>query len=176
MAKLSYSKLALNKINQTEPKIIEFNGQNIEIIQYLPIEKKLELISGIINKSIDDNNYYNPCRIDIYLMNEIIYAYTNLNLTDKQKEDVYKIYDSFISSGFAEAVMKNIPNEEYNYIKDNVIETIQSIYKYRNSALGIFETITSDYSALDLDATELQKKIADPNNLELLKTVVTKLG
>lgn len=176
MAKIAYSKLALNKIGNASSKSVEFNGQNIEVIQYLPIEKKLELISDIINKSIDDNNYYNPCRIDIYLMNEIIYAYTNVNLTDKQKEDVYKIYDSFISSGFAEAVMKNIPNEEYNYIKDNVIETIQSIYKYRNSALGIFETITSDYSALDLDATELQKKIADPNNLELLKTVVTKLG
>ena len=176
MAKIAYNKLGLNKMVNKDPIIIEFNKQEIEVIQYLPIEKKLELISDIINKSIDDNNYYNPCRIDIYLMNEIIYAYTNVNLTDKQKEDVYKIYDSFISSGFAEAVMKNIPNEEYNYIKDNVIETIQSIYKYRNSALGIFETITSDYSALDLDATELQKKIADPNNLELLKTVVTKLG
>lgn len=176
MAKIAYSKLALNKIDNASPKIIEFNGQNIEIIQYLPIEKKLHLISDIINKSVDDNNYYNPCRIDIYLMNEIIYAYTNLNLTDKQKEDVYKLYDSFINSGFSKMVMENIPVEEYNYIKSNVIKTIQSIYRYRNSAMGIFENITSDYSALDLDATELQKKMADPNNLELLKTVVTKLG
>lgn len=176
MAKIAYNKLGLNKMVNKDPIIIEFNKQEIEVIQYLPIEKKLELISDIINKSIDDNNYYNPCRIDICLMNEIIYAYTNVNLTDKQKEDVYKIYDSFISSGFAEVVMENIPNKEYNYIKDSVIETIQNVYKYRNSALGIFETITSDYSALDLDATELQKKMADPNNLELLKTVVTKLG
>ena len=33
-----------------------------------------------------------------------------------------------------------------------------------------------DYSNLNLDATEIQKKLADPNNMELLKSIMTKLG
>lgn len=176
MAKLAYSKLGLNKMSTKDPKIIEFNGQNIEVTQYLPIEKKLDLISDIINKSIDNNVYYNPCRIDIYLITEIILAYTNINVTEKQKEDILKFYDSLIESGFAKIVLENIPVKEFNYIKNNSIKTISNIYKYKNSALGIFETISNDYSNLGLEATDIQQKLADPQNMELLKSVLTKLG
>lgn len=176
MAKLSYSKLALNKINQIEPKIIEFNGQNIEIIQYLPIEKKLDLISNIINKSIDNNNYYNPCRIDIFMTMEIIFTYTNLTFTEKQKEDICKLYDYFTASGLAKLIITELPDGEYNFIHDSVVKTIKNIYKYKNSAMGILESISSDYSQLNLDATEIQEKIADPDNMALLKGVLTKLG
>jgi hypothetical protein len=51
MAKISFSKLGL-KLNQ-EIKTVEYNGQNIEIKQYLPIQNKLQLISSVINQSID---------------------------------------------------------------------------------------------------------------------------
>ena len=176
MAKIAYSKLALNKIGGIQPKVIEFNGQNLEIIQYLPIEKKLDLIEDIVNKSIDNNEYYNPCRFNIYLTLEMIFAYTNLSFTDKQKEDILKLYDLFVETGFVKTVFENIPQDEYRYIKRNCLTTISNVYAYRNSALGIFETITSDYSQLDLDASNIQKKLADPENMDLLKTVLTKLG
>jgi hypothetical protein len=42
--------------------------------------------------------------------------------------------------------------------------------------MGIMENIANDYSDLDFDATEIQKKIGDPNNMELLKAVLSKLG
>ena len=176
MAKIAYSKLGLNKMINKDPRIIDFNGQDIEIIQYLPIEKKLELITDIINQSLDDNNYYNPCRIEIFKTIEIILAYTNLSITEKQKEDVFKLYDSFVASGFAKLVLENIPVEDYNFIYNSVIKTIKNIYKYRNSALGILESISADYSALDLDASEIQQKLNDPNNMDLLRAVLSKLG
>lgn len=176
MAKLAYGKLGLNKMSTKDPKIIEFNGQNIEIIQYLPIEKKLDLISDIINKSIDNNDYYNPCRIDIFMSLEIVFAYTNLTFTDKQKEDIFKLYDQLTVSNFIKIVIDELPVEEYNFIYNSVIKTIKNIYKYKNSALGILENITSDYSQLNLDASEIQEKLADPDNMTLLKGVLSKLG
>ena len=33
-----------------------------------------------------------------------------------------------------------------------------------------------DYSNLDFEASDIQKKIADPENLSLLKDILTKLG
>ena len=42
--------------------------------------------------------------------------------------------------------------------------------------MGIMEQISADYSNLSLDATAIQQKLADPQNLELLKGVMTKLG
>lgn len=176
MAKITYSKLGLNKMVNKEPFIIEFNGQQIEVAQYLPIEKKLNLISDIINSSLDDNTYYNPCRIEIFMLTKIIEAYTNLTITDKQKEDIFKFYDQLVASGFAEKVMGNIPTEDYNFIHRSVIKTIKNIYKQKNSALGILESISTDYSNLNLDASEIQSKLADPQNMELLKSILTKLG
>ena len=176
MAKIAYSKLGLNKMVNKDPKIISFNGQDIEIFQYLPIEKKLELITDIINQSLDDNNYYNPCRVEIFKTIEIILAYTNLNITEKQKEDIFKLYDSFVSSGFAKLVLENIPVEDYNFIYNSVIKTIKNVYKYKNSAMGILEAVSTDYSNLNLDALNIQQALADPENMALLKNIVTKLG
>ena len=42
--------------------------------------------------------------------------------------------------------------------------------------MGILDTISADYSNLDLDATKIQKKLADPNALALLKDVMANLG
>lgn len=176
MAKIAYNKLGLNKMINKDPRTIDFNGQDIEVSQYLPIEKKLELITDIINKSLDDNNYYNPCRIEIFKTVEIILAYTNLSITEKQKEDIFKLYDSFVASGFAKLILENIPVEDYNFIYNSVIKIIKNVYKYKNSALGILESISADYSTLDLNASEIQSKLADPENMELLRSVLAKLG
>ena len=52
----------------------------------------------------------------------------------------------------------------------------QSIYDYKNSALGIIDSINLDAKQLDADATTIQEKLADPENLKLVKGVLTKLG
>lgn len=176
MAKIAYSKLALNKKSNKEPKIIEFNEQQIEVIQYLPIEEKLDLISDIITWSIDSNSYINYCRVEMFYLVKIIQAYTNITFTDKQSDDIFKLYDQFIGSGFAAIVLKNIPEEEIDFIYNNVINVIKGIYEHKNSILGILESVSADYSDLSLDASEIQSKIADPNNMELLKNILSKLG
>jgi hypothetical protein len=51
MAKISFSKLGLSK--NTEIKNFEYNGQNIEVKQYLPIQDKLKLIGDVIMNSAE---------------------------------------------------------------------------------------------------------------------------
>jgi hypothetical protein len=173
MAKIALTKLGLKP--NIEIKTIEWNGQNVEVKQYLPIEAKLDLISDIANKSLDDNSYYNPARIKIFIRLEIILAYANINTTDKQREDIFKLYDMFAGE-LGDKIIEAIPVSEYNFIKSTTWDIIEGIYKYKNSAMGIMESIANDYSSLDFDATEIQKKIGDPNNMELLKQVLSKLG
>lgn len=174
MAKVSFSKLGL-KVNQ-DIKTIIFNNQNIEVKQYLPVNEKLELISNVINASHDDNNFANPVKVSVFTTLEIMYAYTNINFTDKQKEDFVKLYDMIISSGLFTAVVEAIPKAEYDAVIIGVEKSIKAFYKYRNSALGIMESISADYSALDLDATKIQEKLTDPENMAFLKEITTKLG
>ena len=174
MAKVSLTKLGL-KVNQ-DVKNIEFNEQIIEVKQYLPINEKLQLISSVINSAADENNFSNPVKENVFLTLEILYHYTNINFTDKQKEDPVKLYDLVVSSGLVNKVTDLIPEEELNEVINGVAQSVKAIYTYRNSVLGILESISQDYSALNFDATEIQQKLADPDNMALLKQVLTKLG
>lgn len=174
MAKVAFSKLALKK--QDKVNTIKIGNFDIEVKQYLPVNDKLDLIARVLNGAHDENNFPNPVKIEVIGALEIIMAYTNLSFTEKQKEDVAKLYDLLETNGVIDQVVSAIPEEEYNFIIDGIDDTIEAVYAYQNSVLGILENITQDYSNLELDAQKLQEKIADPNSVSLLKDVLTKLG
>ena len=175
MANLAFSKLGLKK-NQEEI-ILKFNECNIEVKSYLPIMDKLTIITNVINNCVHpDMNYMNPLETDMWFEMEVVEKYTNLTFTEKQKEDIGKLYDLIKGCGLMTMIINTIPSEEFNELRDAVRRTVNAIYNYRNSALGILETVSQDYKNLDYNATEIQSKLADPNNMTLLKDVLTKLG
>jgi hypothetical protein len=101
MAKVPFSKLQTTVNNAV--KVLSFSnkaGEEVcfEVKQYLPYKDKIELVSNIINYSIDDNGYYNPMRVQLYSTLEVVYAYTNLSFTEKQKEDLFKLYDLLVGT------------------------------------------------------------------------------
>lgn len=178
MAKVPFSKLQA-KVNNQTTTVVCYNLANEEVCyevrQYLSFAEKLDLVSKIINQSIDDNGFYNPMRVKFNMVLEVVYAYTNLSFTDKMKEDPFKLYDIFISTGIFDKVIEVIEND-WDEIQKSVWSSIDNIYKYRNSVMGILENVVADYNNLNLDATEIQAKLADPENMALLKDVLAKLG
>ena len=174
MAKVAYGKLGLTKNNNI--KSFEFNGQIIEVIQYLPTKEKTDMFERITNASVDENGYYNVTRINFWIDLEIIFTYTNISFTDKQKEDLFKLYDYMKGNKLLKMIKDNMDPEELAEIIDTVWTTIKNVYQYANSALGIMRTITTSYDDLNLDVEELNENISNPNNLKLLKDIITKLG
>ena len=177
MAKISYTKLGINKEELNKVQTVEYNGQTIEVKQYLPVIEKSELITRVLNNSVDENNgYYNLLKMDMYLALEIVYAYSNISFTEKQKEDPMKLYDMLNASKVLNLIIGLVPDGEFYYLNKTTHEMANNIVSYRNSVMGIMEAISTDYSNLDLDATDIQKKLNDPDNMALLKDVLTKLG
>lgn len=174
MAKVPFTKLGLKKIEDT--KTITVCDRDIEVKQYLPINDKINIITNVIQNSADDNNFANPVKVEVFANLEIMYAYTNISFTDKQKEDPTKLYDLLEENGVIAEVIAAIPQSEYTLLLGWIEETIDAFYTYRNSVVGILEQISTDYSNLEFDAASIQKKLADPENLELLKGVMSKLG
>lgn len=175
MAKVTFNKLGLSK--NLDKKSIEINEQVIEIKQYLPVEEKLELISHVVNKAHDqDYNFSNPVKVEVFAGIEIVKYYTNITFTEKQLEEAAKTYDLLNANHIIDTVIGAIPQAEYIELKNGIEQTIESIYKYQNSILGILDTIGEDYSNLDLDVTQITDKIKDPESLKLVKDVLTKLG
>ena len=175
MAKVAFTKLGLKR--KDEVKTVNINNNVIEVKQYLPINDKLALISRVINLSHDSsNNFANPVQVEVIGTIEIIMAFTNLSFTEKQKEDYAKLYDLLEENGITKDLISAIPEDEYAFLIDGINESIEAVYKYQNSVLGILEAVSQDYSNLDFDATKIQQQLADPDNLALLKGIMTKLG
>ena len=177
MAKISYNKLGITKDELNKIQTVEYNDQTIEVKQYLPIAEKSELITRVLNNSVDENTvYYNLLKLDMNLGLEIVYAYSNISFTEKQKEDPMKLYDMLNASKVLNLIIGLVPDGEFYYLNKTTHEMANNIVAYRNSVMGIMEAISADYSNLDLDATDIQKKLNDPDNMALLKDVLTKLG
>jgi hypothetical protein len=174
MAKIGFTKLSLKRKN--EVKTITINNNQIEIKQYLPVNEKLDLIARVINGAHDQNNFPNPIKIEVIGTLEMIMAYTNISFTEKQKEDIPKLYDLLEENSVIKDIISQIPEDEYNFIIDGINKTVDAVYTYNNSVLGILEAVSQDYSNLDFDIQKLQNDIANPENLKLVKEILTKLG
>ena len=178
MAKVPFSKLQANINNETVSlSHRNKNGEEVfyEVKKYLPIEDKLELVTKILNQSIDDNGFYNPMRVELFMVIETVFAYSNLSFTEKMKEDLFKLYDIFISTNIFSNIIAEIPGE-WKEIEKSTWSVVDNIYNYKNSIMGVLEAVTSDYSNLKLDASEITKELQDPNTIPLLKDIMTKLG
>ena len=176
MAKVPFSRLGLSK--NTDIKSFEYNGYNIEVKQYLPINDKANIVAQILSCVLnnDENRFPNPLQIEVFTVLTIIEKYTNISFTEKQKEDPAKLYDLIINSDLWKNILDNLNEEEYNELLSYCNEAIESYYKYYNSVFGILESINKDYKDLNLDATEIQKVLNDPENMGLLRDILAKLG
>ena len=174
MAKIGFTKLGL-KVKENV-KTLVFNDQEIEVKQYLPIGEKMEMISDIINSCSEEEKFYNVGKIEVFFVIETIIHYTNIKFTEKQKEDIYKLYDLLVSSELKNAVFGLIPEEELDFIHYVIKKTIKSIYKYTNSIYGLLDNINADYNGMDLDIKKLWQNLSDKDNVEFLSEVLNKLG
>ena len=111
----------------------------------------------------------------IYWLNNVKY-YTNISFTEKQLEDPCKLYDLIKTSNLFVRLLEIIGPEELEHTYSMMMTTVDAIYKYNNSVMGILDTISQDYSNLKFDAEEIQKHLADPDNMALLKGIMAKLG
>ena len=175
MAKPTFSKLKLQLNKNTVP--VQVGEQTIAVKQYLPIEEKLELISKVIMQAHEpESNYNNPVKTDALIALELIFAYTDLVFTDKQKEDLPKLYDLLHCNNIDTMVIEAIGKYEYDEIRTGVYRSIDAIYAYQNSVLGFLDNIKQEQDMLDFDIEELQKKLATSENLDVVKDVLSKLG
>lgn len=141
MAKVNYSSLKL-KINNSI-KSFTIGENEIEVLQYLPIEDKSDLITISIQKGIKDG-LYNPLKLDMYFHLFIVYMYTNISFTTKQREDEEKLYNVLKSNGIIDKVLELIPEDEYNELLVFLEEESEVTQKYKNSLIGVINSFINE--------------------------------
>ena len=139
---MKYSDLKL-KINK-ETSIVKIDDNTeIEVLQYLPIEDKIDLIQIALQKSLE-NGIYNEIKLDMYFNLYIVYMYSNLEFTDEEKEDEFKLYNELQSNDIIAHVIAGMEDGEYDCLLDYLKTMQESNEIYRTSAAALLQTFIQD--------------------------------
>ena len=151
MAKVTFASLKLKV--RDDIREIDLGDKKIEVKQYLPAEDKYDLIMITLQESKEEG-VYNHFKMDMFFHLNMVFMYTNLQFTDKQKEDLIKLYDVLESNGIINAVVAAIPEEEYNYLFDTMETVAKARSKYDNSFAGILNNFIVN---MPINAAEANK-------------------
>ena len=138
MAKVTFASLKLKTNDKI--KVIKIEDKEIEVKQYLPSSDKYDLIMVSLQQALEDN-IINDFKLEIAFNLNLVFLYTNISFTDKQKEDLLKLYDILESNGVIDAVVSAIPEEEYNFIVDMLDTIKEESMKYNISIAGAINGI-----------------------------------
>lgn len=177
MAKIGFNKLNLS-LNKEEEKFM-WEGNEILVRQYLPIEEKLHYITDVLNAvaaSDPTARTYNRVKVAGFSALYLVKYYTNVTFTEKQLENPSKLIDLIIPSGFYDGVYNRIPKEELKALEKYLFDTVEQLEQYQNSIYGIMDAMNTDYKNLNFDIEKLQGDISNPENITLLKDIMTRLG
>ena len=162
---ISYANMKLKVDNSTYQ--FKWNDYTIDILNYLPIENKYDLIMITLQKSLE-NGYYNPIKLDKYFHLHLIYMYTNISFTEKQKEDSDKLYNCLKSNGLLDAFINEFNENEYNELYSLLNDTKEAILRQKLSVSGLLESVISDLPA----QAEAMQNIIDNFNPEKYQEVI----
>lgn len=162
MTKVSFANLKL-KTNK-DVNIVDFNGTQLEVLKYLPITDKKDLIDITLQKS-EENGIYDPIKMEMYFHLHIVYMYSNLSFTDKQKEDEEKLYDILESNGVIAAVLHGMSEDEYGMLMEWLNEKEKKIMKYKNTAGAVLQNVINDLPKNAQAAAEIVENF-DPNKYQ----------
>lgn len=152
MAKITYASLKLK--TNTDVKTVDFNGNKIEVLQYLPIAEKYDLVSIVLQETKEDS-LYSPIRLDMLFHLFLIFSYTNITFTEKQKEDLPKLYDTLLSSGLLDMVLAAIPDEEYAVLNDYIEDYMTQDMEYNTTAAAMLKTALAEIPKHMGEATKI---------------------
>lgn len=127
---------------------------NINILQYLPIEDKNSIIQLALQES-EENGIYNLLKVRMFFDLFIVYSYTDIEFTDEEKLDPTKLYDELRSNGLIDTILENMNESELSYLDELLEATMDMKITNRNNIASVFSTFveslpTNASSALDI--------------------------
>ena len=170
MAKVSYASLKLKIDSGVNTFQFGDTKTKIEVLRYLPVEDKIDLIQVALQNA-EQNGIYNDILVDMYFNLYIVFFYTNINFTDKQKEDLYKLYDQMQCSGLIDQVIANMDQSEYANLL-TYLETIRDEnLQYRNTAAAVLQSVIRDLPANAAAAAQIVNNLKPEQFAEVQRLV-----
>ena len=108
---VNFSDLGL--LDEIGTKTFEINGKTINVLQYLSVEQKNDLIQIALQNS-DENGIYNEVYAGSFFPLYIVMFYTDIEFTDEEKANPLATFDILVRHGIISKVLDLIPETERN--------------------------------------------------------------
>lgn len=149
----------------------------MKLRNHLTMQKKIDFVQEVVNNSLDGEPFYNPMKMDIFFTIAVCEFYSDYEITETDLENPVALYDKLTQNKkLYPAIAEQVQDGELQYLRDMAKETIESIHKYNNSLLGIMKAVSMNYKDMDNEVQNITNNLSNPENLTLLKDVMTKLG
>lgn len=151
-----YKDLNLKVKDQTET--ISIQGQDINVLQYLPARDKNDLVQIALQNS-RENGVINEIKLEIYFNIYIVYFYTDFVFSDEEKADPGQLYDELQSNGILTRILGAMNQNEYNNLVDYLERMRTAQDTYENSATGIIKMFIQNLPKNAAEAAEILKDV-----------------
>lgn len=153
---MKYSDINL-KLN-TNIKTFSINPeQEVQVLQYLPIEDKNDIIY-IALQNAEENGIYNLLKLRMFFDLYITYLYTNLEFTVEEKDNPAELYDVLNSNGIISAIFNNMNPNEVKYLNEILEETLRMRLEYKSTIASVINGFIEDLPANAQAAKEIIEK------------------
>lgn len=163
----------LNNVKLKNNEEYDLHSLGVEVLSYLPLLDKYNLINITLQESFD-GNIYHPVKIEGAFYVYVAILYTNITFTEKQKTDIFKSYDLIMSSGLLNHILHEIPEEEFNTLLTLFKDTLTANEKYVHSFTSVINQFTEQIAS---KAEQLQAQVKDidfdkiQNTVDLVKRI-----
>ena len=148
---MAIERIKLNTLGAIEEDPIEYMniGQTVVTVhKYIPYEQMLDMIQWCIDYIINDRPFISAPLKKIIKDFAVLNFYTNFDFTFlteyHEMADIYAEYDLVYRFDVMAKVKEFIDPVQMEFFENTLDETLESIMKYRNSAVGIIDTLAEN--------------------------------
>ena len=169
---MNFQELKINKHYSTEIDFFTYTNSegkefSIEILQYLPVKDKIDLIQTALQKA-EENGIYNEIKLDVFFHLNIVYLYTNIEFTDEDREDEFELYDILENEDIINQVVSHMAESEYTNLLNYMTLIKKDSLEYKNTAAAVIRNVITDLPA----SAAAAKEIVDSFNPEQYQEVI----
>lgn len=163
---MKFKDLTLSLDNSTT-NISVTPSQEVNVLKYLPIQDKYDLIYIALQES-NEGGFYSPVKLEMYFQLYTVYMYTDLEFTEEERADAAGTFDILKSSGILDAIISAIPDNEWAVLLDLRDTTLAKKEKYANSIAGVLSNFIENLAP----NAEKAAQIIDKFNPEAFQQVI----
>lgn len=132
--------------NSYKTSNIKVGDKNIAVFNKRPIESKINIVQLALQESME-NGIYNEGKLQTLFYVYTVFYYTDIEFTDEEKADYYKVFNVLFNSGLLEKIFAKIDVDEMKILTELLDSQKTTNEKYLLSAAGIVNSFINEVPA-----------------------------